>query len=188
MAAVQDWGPSHQTERRRGEAWKLVLWVVVALAIIGVANGASKHQSPLAIAAGVVGLAVVAFNALPSFVQRRLLAPVRGHREPGADADPLGSVRAAAARWGGGVYLGVLSSGGPRFARGERAVLLLGPPRSGKTSGVIIPALLAHTGPVVSTSTKPDVWRATRGVRSRDGRVWVFDPTGAGTSGARDTG
>jgi type IV secretion system protein VirD4 len=45
---------------------------------------------------------------------------------------------------------------------------------------VIIPALLAHTGPAVSTSTKPDVARATRRARSRDGRTWVFDPTGAG--------
>jgi type IV secretory pathway TraG/TraD family ATPase VirD4 len=58
-------------------------------------------------------------------------------------------------------------------------VLLLGPPRSGKTSGVIIPGLLSHTGPVVCTSTKPDVARATARARSRLGRVWVFDPTGA---------
>lgn len=114
MITVPDWGPSHQTERRGGETWKLVLWGIIALAVIGVANGAAKHQSPLAIAAGVVGLAVVAFNALPSSAQRRLLAPLHGRREPGADADPLGSVRAAAARSGGGVYLAVLSSGGLR--------------------------------------------------------------------------
>jgi type IV secretory pathway TraG/TraD family ATPase VirD4 len=69
-------------------------------------------------------------------------------------------------------------------ARRERAVLLLGPPRSGKTSAVIIPSILAHTGPVVSTSTKPDVARATRNARSKGGRVWVFDPTG--TAQARD--
>jgi len=65
-------------------------------------------------------------------------------------------------------------------------VLLLGPPRSGKTSGVIIPALLAHVGPAVSTSTKPDVWRATRRVRSGDGRVWVFDPTGSNAPGSEE--
>lgn len=58
-------------------------------------------------------------------------------------------------------------------------MLLLGPPRSGKTSGVIIPAVLAHTGPAVVTSTKPDVARATARVKADDGRVWIFDPTGA---------
>jgi type IV secretory pathway TraG/TraD family ATPase VirD4 len=46
---------------------------------------------------------------------------------------------------------------------------------------VIIPGVLSHTGPVVCTSTKPDIARATRGARSQIGRVWVFDPTGAGS-------
>jgi type IV secretion system protein VirD4 len=61
----------------------------------------------------------------------------------------------------------------------QRAVLVLGPPRSGKTSGVIIPTLIAHTGPAVSTSTKPDVAQATVRARARQGRAWVFDPTGS---------
>ncbi len=96
-----------------------------------------------------------------------------------ADADPLRAIRTLAARAGGGVWLGAGEDGQWRFARPERAVLLLGPPRSGKTSGVIIPAVLAHAGPAVVTSTKPDVARATARARARDGRVWVFDPTGA---------
>ena len=45
------------------------------------------------------------------------------------------------------MWLGAGEDGQWRFARPERAVLLLGPPRSGKTSGVIIPAVLAHHGP-----------------------------------------
>ena len=93
--------------------------------------------------------------------------------------DPLGVVREIARQDGGGVYLGLADDGDWQHARSERAVLLLGPPRSGKTSGVIIPALLSHTGPVVCTSTKPDVARATKRARSTLGRVWVFDPTGA---------
>ncbi len=76
-----------------------------------------------------------------------------------------------------GIYLGVGKDGRWRAARPERAVLVLGPPRSGKTSAVIIPTLLCHRGPVVSTSTKPDVLHATGWARSRAGRVWVFDPT-----------
>ena len=89
------------------------------------------------------------------------------------------AIRALAARAGGGVWLGAGEDGQWRFARPERAVLLLGPPRSGKTSGVIIPAVLAHAGPAIVTSTKPDVARATARARARDGRVWMFDPTGA---------
>jgi type IV secretory pathway TraG/TraD family ATPase VirD4 len=79
----------------------------------------------------------------------------------------------------GGVYLGVDKHGARRFSRREHAVLVIGPPRSGKTSGVIIPTLLTHQGPAVSTSTKPDVLHATSGARADLGRVWQFDPTGA---------
>ena len=39
--------------------------------------------------------------------------------------------------------------------------MVLGPPRSGKTSSVVIPALLAAPGAAVSTATKPDKLRAT---------------------------
>jgi len=44
---------------------------------------------------------------------------------------------------------------------------------------VIIPSVLAHSGPAIVTSTKPDVARATARVRADEGRVWIFDPTGA---------
>jgi type IV secretion system protein VirD4 len=64
------------------------------------------------------------------------------------------------------------------FAEPEHGVLLLGPPRSGKTSGVVIPALLAAPGACVSTSTKLDVLHATLAARQRSGEVWLFDPTG----------
>jgi type IV secretory pathway TraG/TraD family ATPase VirD4 len=84
---------------------------------------------------------------------------------PRPSRDPLQTVRGAALWHGRGAYLGLTSLGQLRFARAQRAVLLLGPPRSGKTSGVIVPALLSHPGPPVS-STKPDVWRATN-VRKR---------------------
>jgi type IV secretory pathway TraG/TraD family ATPase VirD4 len=96
--------------------------------------------------------------------------------------DPLQLVRDGAREDGGGVYLGLMDDGDWQHARPERAVLLLGPPRSGKTSAVIIPGLLSHTGPAVCTSTKPDVAQATRRARSRFGRVWVFDPTGGSRS------
>jgi len=78
-----------------------------------------------------------------------------------AGLKPLVAVRMLAASAGGGVWLGAGEDGQWRFARPERAVLLLGPPRSGKTSSVIIPSVLAHSGPAIVTSTKPDVARAT---------------------------
>ena len=60
----------------------------------------------------------------------------------------------------------------------EQAVLILGPPRSGKTSTLIVPNVLAAWGPVVSTSTKPDVMAATSGARAQRGRCWLYDPSG----------
>ena len=44
----------------------------------------------------------------------------------------------------------------------QHSVLVLGPPRSGKTSGLLIPNVLSAEGAVVTTSTKPDVLDATR--------------------------
>lgn len=87
------------------------------------------------------------------------------------------------ARWeiackGGGSYLGVDEDGEWVAADPESAVMVLGPPRSGKTSAVMIPALLGASGPAVSTSTKPDVMRATMRARKQLGDVWLFDPAG----------
>jgi hypothetical protein len=42
-------------------------------------------------------------------------------------------------------------------------MLVLGPPRSGKTSTLVVPNVLAAPGPVLITSTKADVLRATLG-------------------------
>ncbi len=55
-------------------------------------------------------------------------------------------------------------------------MMILGPPRSGKTSSLIIPNVLAANGPVVSTSTKSDVLDATVGARATLGRCHLFDP------------
>jgi len=56
--------------------------------------------------------------------------------------------------------------------------LVIGPPRSGKTSGVIIPNVVSWTGPVVVTSTRRDVLDACHGVRAQRGTAWCFDPAG----------
>lgn len=78
---------------------------------------------------------------------------------------------------GGQLYLGA-GAWGPAWAPPEQSVLVLGPPRSGKTSSLVVPTVLATGGPVVSTSTKPDVLAATVPWRRRRGRCLLFDPSG----------
>ena len=89
----------------------------------------------------------------------------------------LGEMRANLAWNGPELYIGTdgerLVWGGP-----QQAVLVLGPPRSGKTSTLVVPNVLAAPGPVVVTSTKPDILRATMASRSLLGRCWLFDPSG----------
>lgn len=77
----------------------------------------------------------------------------------------------------GGLYLG-RGNTGPVLAGPEEHVLVLGPPRSGKTTRLLIPSVLRHRGPAVITSTKPDVLRTTIASRSRLGRCWYWDPSG----------
>jgi type IV secretory pathway TraG/TraD family ATPase VirD4 len=64
------------------------------------------------------------------------------------------------------------------WAGPQQALLALGPPRSGKTSALVVPNVLAAPGPVLVTSTKPDVLRATLASRAGLGRCWLLDPTG----------
>lgn len=87
------------------------------------------------------------------------------------------SVRAAAWHAGSSVYLGA-GAGGWAWAGAERSTLLLGPSRSGKTSSLVVPNVLAAPGAVVSTSTKPDVLRATAAARADAGWTLLYDPSG----------
>ena len=95
-----------------------------------------------------------------------------------ASSPLIRSIDDASAHAHHGVYLGH-SDRGWCFVPPEQSVMVLGPPRSGKTSSLIIPNVMMSEGPVVSTSTKPDVLDATVAVRSQRGRCLLFDPTGA---------
>jgi type IV secretion system protein VirD4 len=59
------------------------------------------------------------------------------------------------------------------------SVLVFGPTGSYKTSALVIPAVLEWSGPLVATSVKPDLLRATLAHRARLGQVVVIDPLGA---------
>jgi type IV secretion system protein VirD4 len=61
----------------------------------------------------------------------------------------------------------------------SRSLLVLGPSRSGKTTGLAIPAILEWDGPVIATSVKTDLVSDTAGWRATHGRVQLYDPTGA---------
>jgi type IV secretory pathway TraG/TraD family ATPase VirD4 len=76
-----------------------------------------------------------------------------------------------------GIYLGA-GERGSVWSGPEHHVLVVGPPRSGKTTSIVIPTLALHRGPAVVTSTKPDVLSATAFRRSQLGRSWLWDPTG----------
>jgi type IV secretion system protein VirD4 len=64
------------------------------------------------------------------------------------------------------------------YAEQRHALVVFGPPQSGKSSGLAIPALLEWDGPAVASSIKTDLLAATIERRSRLGEVFVFDPFG----------
>lgn len=94
---------------------------------------------------------------------------------PADRADWVAQLRARARLQGNGCYLGATGTA-PLFAPPEHGVLVLGPPRSGKTTGIVVPNVLAAAGAVV-VSTKRDILDATASVRSRLGRCALFDPS-----------
>ncbi|MDA8290712.1 MAG: TraM recognition domain-containing protein [Actinomycetota bacterium] len=79
---------------------------------------------------------------------------------------------------GHAIYLGTLPGRGAAFAPPEHGALVLGPPRSGKTTGIVVPNVLAAAGSVLAASTKPDVLLATSPGRRALGRCMLFDPSG----------
>ena len=93
-----------------------------------------------------------------------------------AGRDELSELHAPAAQ-AGRITLG--EHDGRLIAAERRAsVLCVGPAQSGKTTGLIVPAVLEWQGPVVATSVKADVVHDTHRARRELGDVLIFDPTG----------
>jgi len=61
----------------------------------------------------------------------------------------------------------------------DEHIVVKSPPRAGKT-GWLAGVILHYPGPVVSTTTKHDVFELTSGIRSRTGPIAVFNPQGIG--------
>jgi len=188
------WGPSHQhrdtpTSKRAGIKVGAIALIVVAFELWahrvlaqGAIGAAGSSVGTIArgglVVGGVCVLVRIVRSGHASAVERGS-APVRDlvQQLAGAD-DPGDAVRAHARSLGGGAFLGFSRGGEWVSADPEHAVMVLGPPRSGKTSAVVIPALLGAPGAVVSTATKRDVLDATWRARARVGQVWLFDPSG----------
>jgi type IV secretory pathway TraG/TraD family ATPase VirD4 len=78
-----------------------------------------------------------------------------------------------------GILLGTLNPGNREIRSSWEDVLLaIMAPRSGKTSGLAIPAILRAPGPVLLTSNKAarDAYTATLDARAEVGTVWTLDP------------
>jgi type IV secretion system protein VirD4 len=182
----KNWGPSHQylPPPRDGKshllAWSLGFGFVAFELFFHrvLSSGASSAASSTihTLARFALGLGVLALLL-------RGLQSLRGQHSSTRSSPPppvidAAAVRAQSLRLGGGAYLGLAPGGRWVTADPEHAVMVLGPPRSGKTGSIVIPSVLAAPGAVVSTATKPDVMNATWRARAEVGQVWLYDPSG----------
>jgi len=191
----ESWGPTHQRMEppfRRRHPFASCSGAVLAFIFLFIAVNGTRIALGLGTGnpfrwtfAAVVGLLLlrplltllVAALARTPRTRARPAAPRAPKPPPRPAVTAAARIREGVQRCGGGAYLG---KRGAEWvcADPESAVMVLGPPRSGKTSAVMIPALMGASGAVVSTSTKPDVMRATTKARAEIGEVWLFDPSG----------
>ncbi|EFD66030.1 conserved hypothetical protein [Streptomyces lividans TK24] len=78
-----------------------------------------------------------------------------------------------------GILLGTLDPGRAEVrASWEDVIVAIMAPRSGKTSGLAIPAILSAPGPVLLTSNKAanDAFTTTVDARAEVGTIWTLDP------------
>lgn len=98
-----------------------------------------------------------------------------GSQEVAHRHDYLAAAQAMSRAHEFGVFLGK-SELGPVFAPAEHGVLVLGPPRAGKSTSIAMPNLFCANGSVLAVSTKPDLISATLAARARLGPTLLFDP------------
>jgi type IV secretory pathway TraG/TraD family ATPase VirD4 len=145
-------------------------------------------STALAIVFGAIAVAIVAgIGVLVSRGGRRRTRVDRSsaYLARGRDLEELSRKGAGrtAARLGvtgtPGIPLGKSIPGGQQlFALWEYVMIALAGPRVGKTTTLVIPAILEAPGAVVTTSNKRDVVDGTRDPRALVGDVWIFDPQG----------
>lgn len=150
----------------------LSYWVATAVVLLGVLTLALALYLRFASHRSGVGNTSRSRSELRSMGRRAAHSKAKRLRPAGTDSEHE-HVR------GHGLLLGkLLGSGKEIYASWEDSLLIIGPPRSGKTTSIVIPSVVEAPGAVVTTSTRPDVWKATHELRSRVGPVMVFDPSG----------
>jgi len=60
-----------------------------------------------------------------------------------------------------------------------QSLAVVGPTQSGKTTALVVPAILGWEGPVLAASVKSDLLATTLAWRRTCGPTWVLDPTGS---------
>jgi type IV secretion system protein VirD4 len=116
----------------------------------------------------------------------------------GATGARLFRRRPPGARWASGAQLGALRDRGRtgrltlgRYrgrllcAEERHALVAFGPPQSGKSAGLAVPALLEWDGPAIASSIKTDLLACTESRRRALGPVFVFDPFGLSGSASQ---
>jgi len=142
---------------------------------------------------GALGLLVASALAVGATVVRSAVAAALGTRSDGAHWATGAELRPL--HGSGNPDRGKASASGPRPAGGGRlalgrghgrllyteqrhALVAFGPPQSGKSAGLAVPALLEWDGPAVASSIKTDLLACTVARRRELGDVFVFDPFG----------
>lgn len=149
-------------------------WTVTILVLGGLAAGVATGVSRLRPGAG---RGKSALRTRPTSADLRAMGEQAARRQarrlrPGGVESPHSHVR------GHGILLGTsVHRRHPLYATWEDSLLVIGPPRSGKTTSLVIPMVVEAPGAVVTTSTRPDVWQAVRDLRGQAGPVVAFDPS-----------
>lgn len=134
--------------------------------------GPAGFYGALTVLAGAAGAALMLVRRVGGAALLRR-ADHGAHWAAAADLGALRRRRGSAV--GGRLVLGT-SRGRRLHAERRHAVVAFGPPQSGKSAGLAIPALLEWRGPAVASSIKTDLLGATLERRQRLGPVLVFDP------------
>lgn len=168
-------------EARRGLRFASGRWVLFTVATVAV----------LAAAWGIPALAyLLGFYGWPRYVAHRQLSKTGtsragrgarfGNRSTAMQFTTGGRDRSTSSNLPSlpGGYFGLNERGQPVTASARGAALVIGPPESGKTHGVIMPSVAFAPAACVSTSMKAEVMAQTMAARQQRGRCWLFDPGG----------
>src|SRR5947209_5738655 len=122
-------------------------------------------------------LAALVAAAAACVLAARTLPPL-ARRDAGARWATGGELRQLRMRSGAGRLALGRHHGRRLYAEERHALVAFGPPQSGKSAGLAVPALLEWHGPALASSIKTDLLSVSLGRRNALGPVFVFDPFG----------